>query len=269
MRIEDTVFVFHLEDEGLIHWHGRLHSHPERNYEIHYFISGEGSFLNGTNRYRIGPGDIFLTPPGIEHRIIPSDRKSPITYYAFLFDTEGDADLETILATAQRSPRKLGLTHRFFFADTLQKRISGSPRLRTAARYQFLAFLYSLEESAPSGASGQDNVHVEKALAIMHGSIEKGCTLSILSSKTGIGGEHLVRLFGERMGMTPMRYFLGLRMEAARAMLSGTELPVGHIAERLRYGNQFNFSRAFKKFTGLSPSEYRARGLQKAELVLR
>jgi len=67
------------------------------------------------------------------------------------------------------------------------------------------------------------------------------------------------------MRMPPMRYYTRLKIEAARAMLSSTNLSVSAISEKLGYASQFGFSRAFKSVAGLSPSVYRAMCLQKVD----
>lgn len=265
MRLDDIVFIYHLEDEGLIGWHGRLHSHRAGKYEFHYFISGEGSFRNGAVRHAISPGELHLTKPETEHRIIPAGKRRPITYYAVLFDPEGDKETESLLENGSERPRHIGMSHRFFFANLLEKHFSGKERLAAAARHQFMAFLYSLEDGLPSGSSSSDNVHVEKALAIMHASIEKATDLGAICTRLGIGREHFVRLFGERMGTPPMKYFIRLKTEAARAMLASTNLRIGEISDKLGFENQFNFSRVFKRESGLAPTEYRIRCLQKVD----
>jgi len=263
MRIEDIVFVYHLEDEGLMSWHGRLHRHSPGKFEFHYSISGEGSFRCGPIRYSLNPGDLFLIKPEEDHQLIPAGKRRPVTYYAVLFDTEGEEELESILEANTANPRHIGLSHRFFFADILEKNISGKDRLVTAARYQFTAFIYSLDYGLPSGSSSADNVHVEKALAIMHGSIEKAFDLSAISSRLGIGREHFVRLFSERMGMPPMKYYIRLKIEAARSMLASTNIRIGEISDKLGFNTQFNFSRTFRREAGLSPTEFRTRCLAK------
>jgi len=44
-----------------------------------------------------------------------------------------------------------------------------------------------------------------------------------------------------------------LRLERARHLLRETDEPVKSIAQRVGYANQFAFSTAFKRVTGLSP----------------
>ncbi len=269
MRIDDVVFVWHLRDARQIAWHGRRHAHEEGLFELHWFISGSGSFREGGRTWAISPGGLHLTPPGTTHQIVALEARQPLTYYALLFDPESDAGLLDLLAAIGHSlgPRSIGGSRRFFFADILERHFSGQRLLEQSAEHLLQAFLCEL--AAGSGRSGDaiDNANVEKALAIMQGSIDRELDLGTLASRLSLSREHLVRVFSARMGMPPMKYFARLRIEAARAMLSSTNLRIGEIAERLRYSNAFNFSRSFRSVEGMAPSEYRARYVQRADFA--
>ncbi len=270
MRFDDIVFVYHLQDERQIAWHGRRHSHPGGGYEFHYFISGDGSFKNGTATWSIRPGSLHLTPPGCVHQILATNLRKPITYFAVLFSADGDAELERLLERAMGElarPTDIGTSHRFFFADLMERNSSGQADLVEAARHSFIAFIYELLAGAPSAYGSAENAHVEKAIAIMQANIEGNIDLDALCGRLGLSCEHFVRLFGQRMRMPPMRYYARLKIEAARAMLSSTNLSVGDISEKLGFASQFGFSRTFKSVAGLSPSDYRARCLQKADFT--
>jgi len=266
MQFVDIVFVYHLRDERQITWHGRRHSHGPGLYELHYFISGAGSFRNGRHTWTIAPGTLHLTAPLVEHQILALDAKRPITYYAVLFSAAEDAELLELLDRCghHEAPWLIGTSRRFFFADLLERHFSSRSDLISAGRHSFIAFLYDLAAgAAPHGVV--DNAHVEKALAIMQMSIEKDLDLDSLCARLQLSSEHFVRVFSQRMGMPPMKYYSRLKIEAARAMLSSTNLHVREIADKLGFANQFNFTRAFKRFADMSPSEYRARCLQRAD----
>ncbi|HUX42582.1 MAG TPA: AraC family transcriptional regulator [Rectinemataceae bacterium] len=269
MRIEDVVFVWHLRDSRQIAWHGREHAHGAGLFELHWFISGSGSFREGGGTWAISPGALHLTPPGTHHQVAATDARRPLTYYALLFDPEGDPDLLGLLAAigSLRGPRSIGVTRRFFFADILERHFSGQELLRLSAVHLLQAFLCELAAGSERSGDAVDNANVEKALAIMQGSIDRELDLGSLASRLSLSREHLVRVFSARMGMPPMKYFARLRIEAARAMLSSTNLRIAEIAERLRYSNAFNFSRSFRSVEGMSPSEYRARYLQRADFA--
>ena len=46
-------------------------------------------------------------------------------------------------------------------------------------------------------------------------------------------------------------------MELAKALLTDTNLPVSQIGYDIGFSDNHNFSNAFKKITGQSPSDYR------------
>ncbi|HUX36468.1 MAG TPA: helix-turn-helix domain-containing protein [Rectinemataceae bacterium] len=269
MRIEDVVFVWHLRDPKQIAWHGRRHAHEGGLHELHWFISGSGSFREEGRVWAISPGALHLTPPGSLHQIVATDARRPVTYYALLFDPGGDGELLRLLATIGRGsgPRRLGGSRRFFFADMLERHFSGQELLERSAEHLLQAFLCELAAGAERSGDPIDNANVEKALAIMQGSIDRDLDLRSLASRLSLSPEHFVRVFSARMGMPPMKYFARLRIEAARAMLSSTNLRIGEIASRLRYSNPFNFARSFRAIAGMSPTEYRARYLQRADFA--
>jgi mannose-6-phosphate isomerase-like protein (cupin superfamily) len=41
---------------------------PHRRDEVYVVVRGEGSFVNGPDRHRFGPGDLLFVPAGVEHR---------------------------------------------------------------------------------------------------------------------------------------------------------------------------------------------------------
>jgi AraC-like DNA-binding protein/mannose-6-phosphate isomerase-like protein (cupin superfamily) len=269
MRFEDIIFVYQLREKRLAAWHGRLHRHRAFRYELHYFISGEGRFRDKGAVFTIDPGRLYVTPPGSSHQVLASSQRRPLTYYAVLVDTSDDEEARILLdsLSAPLGSYPIGAAHRFFFADLVEKGRSPRPELEKAAHHALLSFLYALGGGASAPRSAADNVHVEKALAIMQSSIEGCLGLGEICDRIKLSREHFVRLFSERMGMPPMRYYSRLKIEAAQAMLSSTNLRVLEIADKLGFENQFNFTRAFKRVSGLAPTEYRATCLQRADFA--
>ena len=59
------------------------------------------------------------------------------------------------------------------------------------------------------------------------------------------------------MNISPSQYQNMFRMEKAVELLNQTQLNIEQIADELKYCNAFEFSKQFKKFQGISPSQYR------------
>lgn len=66
-----------------------------------------------------------------------------------------------------------------------------------------------------------------------------------------------IRSFKDYNGVSPMRYILNLRIANAKNLLHTTSYTIAEIANIVGYDNALYFSKLFKKYTGLSPSEYR------------
>lgn len=77
--------------------------------------------------------------------------------------------------------------------------------------------------------------------------------------------EHLMSVnwfihsFGSVMKMSPMQYVISLRIATAKGYLESTAKNIGEIASEVGYENALYFSRLFKKYTGVTPTEYRKR----------
>jgi AraC-like DNA-binding protein len=79
---------------------------------------------------------------------------------------------------------------------------------------------------------------------------------------TGVGRSysHLSRLFSKEEGRTIGEFYRLHRMERGKKLLSRTDEQVSSIAYRLHYGSLSRFTAAFKRATGLSPTEFREKG---------
>ena len=82
-------------------------------------------------------------------------------------------------------------------------------------------------------------------------------TLKQLTDKSFIHSDYLRQLFRKEIGQSPMSYLINRRLEAAKELLSSTNMPVFQIAETVGFSSSYYFCRLFKKHTGQTPSDYR------------
>lgn len=82
--------------------------------------------------------------------------------------------------------------------------------------------------------------------------------VSVLASLVNLSPGHLTALFKRQTGCAPCAYLQLLRMHRAVEWLTGSGLAVKEIADRLGYRDPLHFSRKFKAFNGVSPTEFRA-----------
>jgi AraC-like DNA-binding protein len=79
-----------------------------------------------------------------------------------------------------------------------------------------------------------------------------------LAKMLGFSVSRFERKFKEQFGMSPTRCILLARVNAARAMLAQGDEPLGEVALRCGFYDQSQFSRLFKRETGITPKEYRS-----------
>ncbi|MCD6342547.1 MAG: AraC family transcriptional regulator [Spirochaetaceae bacterium] len=257
IKLRDIIFVYQLKNAEDIKWHTRHHSHQSKEFELHYFIGGEGHFRVGGALHTVSPGSLFVCPPRLPHAIEARKNDNPISYYAVLFRIEEMGELEALLYNAgTKPPRNIGRNYRFFFEELKERSLSSSSMKRQAALHQLISFLYLIGDGdIPRGEPG--NIHLEKALDMMQDEVYGRIRLPDLAGKLGITQSYLIRLFRKKLNITPMKYYTRLKVEAAASLLADTSLAIYEIADRLNFYSEYHFSRVFKHYTGTAPSLYR------------
>jgi transcriptional regulator GlxA family with amidase domain len=84
-------------------------------------------------------------------------------------------------------------------------------------------------------------------------------SLSVLAGQAGMSERSFSRHYAEATGQTPARAIERLRVEAARALLSGSRTPVKRIAQRCGFGSEETMRRSFLRLLAVAPQDYRSR----------
>ena len=78
-----------------------------------------------------------------------------------------------------------------------------------------------------------------------------------LARLTGLSEVYFRKLFTDVVGVSPVSYIQNLRIKKAKEMLKSDYGSITNIAQTLGYLNIYDFSRAFKKYVGISPLKYK------------
>lgn len=109
---------------------------------------------------------------------------------------------------------------------------------------------------APPSA-GREDERVRSAVAMMRDRLADPLSVAEIAGEVHLSVYHFIRVFKEKTGETPHRFLGRLRIEEARRLLRGTDLPIAAIAGRCGFATPGALSAAFLKHTGSRPSEYR------------
>lgn len=98
-----------------------------------------------------------------------------------------------------------------------------------------------------------------RVLRFVDAHIHEPLRLGDVARRVGYSPSTLSRAFRRVTGTTFVRYLMDCRLDCARGLLRTTELGIERIAEASGFRSGQHFSRTFKQYEGVTPSEYRRR----------
>jgi AraC-like DNA-binding protein len=87
--------------------------------------------------------------------------------------------------------------------------------------------------------------------------LDKSIDLPTLAGTAGFSVFHFARAFKQTEGVTPHVYLLEQRLQRARELLTGADLPLSEIARATGFSDQGHLARHFRQRVGMSPSMFR------------
>jgi transcriptional regulator GlxA family with amidase domain len=107
----------------------------------------------------------------------------------------------------------------------------------------------------------QDDGHavIERARRWLNRRLGQAWNMNDLAAYCNTSPRTLLRRFQGTVGMSPVQYAQQLRVERAKALLESTRLSLQDITGRCGYEDVSTFSKVFKRWTQVTPREYRVR----------
>jgi AraC-like DNA-binding protein len=119
-------------------------------------------------------------------------------------------------------------------------------------------YLETLPPTETGWLAGLRDPVVGQALAELHGQPRERWTVEGLARVVGVSRSVLAERFTALLGQPPMQYLALWRMQlASRRLIEGAT--VAEVATAVGYESEAAFSRAFKRFVGISPGAARRR----------
>ena len=125
--------------------------------------------------------------------------------------------------------------------------------------YEKFANIIRSEKPDSEDLSESDKQFLSKAMTIINDQIDASCVnVDELASKLAMSTSQFRRRLAAVADTTPQAYITSIRMQKARNLLDTDQsLSIMDVALRCGYDDQSSFTRAFKKFFGKTPSEYK------------
>lgn len=124
-----------------------------------------------------------------------------------------------------------------------------------------ISFENSSSEDAGCGSNSirlaTGNLQVDHCVSYMMQQLNKPLKISVLIELAGITHSRFFAVFKSSTGYTPLDFFIRLRMQKARELLSTNRLLVKEVSYLVGYKDALYFSRMFKSIYGIAPSGFR------------
>lgn len=117
--------------------------------------------------------------------------------------------------------------------------------------------LYSDNDLIRNTETDETPFILKKIVAYINDNINEKITISDLSTRSRWKQQHFIKVFTNYMGITPYQFILVKKIEKAKKLITETNVNTHDIAFELGFLSYSNFSKAFKKSTGKTPSNYR------------
>ncbi|MEK4487462.1 AraC family transcriptional regulator [Psychrobacillus sp. FSL H8-0484] len=98
---------------------------------------------------------------------------------------------------------------------------------------------------------------VNKVILFINDEIETNLTVEDIALHFNISTSHLSRIFREHTGVTLVEYLNIRKVEECQYFLRHTNKGISDISNSFHFCNQSYFTRIFKKYTGLTPKQFR------------
>lgn len=103
-----------------------------------------------------------------------------------------------------------------------------------------------------------DQPWIKQARDLIQARFNDTLLLSEIAESAGVHPVHLTRVFRQRFGCTVGEYVRQLRVDFACRELSNSQKPLAEIATTAGFCDQAHLSRTLKRFTGMTPLEFRS-----------
>jgi len=169
-------------------------------------------------------------------------------------------ELQTQLADLERILVRLSVDVRNSGAHSVVESRDGSSVASEefAPRGPLSTAISILRDDLGPGLPGPDRIDL-RATLFVYDELEKPLTPADLADGLNLSLRSLQRGLGTSLGCTPRELILAIKMREAKRLLIAEEYRVQEAARAVGFDDPFHFSRRFKNYYEISPSEMQAR----------
>lgn len=265
---------------------------PEKHdfWEMVYVDSGEVGIIADEKQYTLKQGEAFFHRPNEVHTIFTEDsfgnsaiisfdcKNKAINSLADKIFTFGEFEKSLLSKIITETSRCFSDKLNEIYLTRMTRREDSSPiseqYIKNCVELLVLSLLKRseapTEAEKPVIAENIGNTHSDKIVAdiikLLSDHVYSSIDLDTVANQLFFSKTYIKTVFKKNMGISIIQYYISLKIEESKKLISQNKYSYTEIAEMLNINSVNYFSRLFKAHTQMTPSEY-ARSIKADNLL--
>lgn len=233
-------------------------------YQVIYITKGQGFFESESySQVKVKAGTLIILFPNEKHRYKPDSNTGWDEYWV---GVKG-AIIDNLLVAGYLSPANpchyIGFNdsvislYDLIIEKTKQERPGYQPLISGIVLHLIGNCHAIIKQSALE--NNEDEVIINKARLLFRANINNPYSPENTAKELNVGYSWFRKRFKSYTGLSPGQYYLQLKIERAKELLTNSNMRIKEIAIELNFDSALYFSKIFRDKTGFSPSDYRDR----------
>ena len=235
MKKELYDFIFDLRASGFMH-------HTRDDFSIPGKVPDPSVSLDPENNFRVGAGERGILSANILRDLKYFIVGCCFSASSYLVEHGGNAEYAYSVSD--------------YFINRADKAASAE-EYQEIFREMIDTFTELDENRRSESEHGIRNRSVRRAMQYIQQHLYSRISAAEVAEYTGLDQSYLSTLFAGETGATLKRYILMQKIEESKTMLAQTDREIRQIGEALGFSSAPHFTKIFRQFTGMTPSEYR------------
>lgn len=231
-------------------------------YMMTYVRKGSAKLRVGDHIYEIAPGTVIFIPTLLEHdQYKDSDEETEFLWWHFTYKIQNLIDIVPFFQIPYIYPLQNRESFERVFDEFMQAatREDYIPNI-ILHKAKSLELLYLLMDNAFQGVDATDFRHLPHSFLTLLLRIvtkpEDPLSLTGIARDMHMNPTYVSNHFKALFGKPPIALHRELKIAKAKSLLETQEMNITEISQSLGFNDIQTFTRLFKKYTGISPSQY-------------
>ena len=230
---------------------------------LFYCVQGKAYYTLDGHTFTLNPNQYVIVPATDKPLVYWSDTEDPWSIYWVHFTSDAlQAFNRAYHIVPEQGPQYIphnekGIRIWEEMYENLSRGYSPENLMNTNLCLYHLIATFVFSQQQNQNSSSPEKAIIRETIDYMKNNLDKTIRIEDFADLNKYSVSHFSKLFRLTTGMSPIEYFIHLKMQKACQLLYTEDSRVKQIAALLGYDDPYYFSRLFKKYMNTSPETYR------------